>query len=122
MSIIQTRRTTNGILTASVVIPAIIAVSVLLELHAIPLVLSVPLFLVPLSVYTTIVGLRYKQVSHLTQDYTYYFTWAAVMLSVGISWILLYEKTGIIIGVIAVLSIVLGYVYLNKMKSSMIKV
>jgi hypothetical protein len=122
VSIIQTRHTTNGILTASVVILAIIAVSALLELHAIPLVLSVPLFLVPVSIYTTIVGLKYKQVPHLAQDYTYYFTWAAVMLSVGVSWILLYEKTGIIIGAIAVLSIVLGYVYLNKIKSSMIKV
>ncbi|MFZ1077664.1 MAG: hypothetical protein WAN47_09590 [Nitrosotalea sp.] len=120
MSSIQTRRTTNGILTASVVILAIIAVSAMLELHAIPLALSVPLFLVPVSVYTTIVGLRYKQAPRLTQDYTYYFTWAAVMLSVGVSWILLYEKTGMIIGVIAVLSIVLGYVYLNKIKSSRI--
>ncbi len=120
LSSIQTRRTTNGILTASVVILAIIAVSAMLELHAIPLALSVPLFLVPVSVYTTIVGLRYKQAPRLTQDYTYYFTWAAVMLSVGVSWILLYEKTGMIIGVIAVLSIVLGYVYLNKIKSSRI--
>ncbi|MGB6464393.1 MAG: hypothetical protein WA799_07150 [Nitrosotalea sp.] len=121
MSSIQIR-TTNGILTTSVMIFSIIAVSALVQLHAIPLVLSVPLFLVPVSIYTTIVGLKYKHVPHLTQDYGYYFTWAAIMLAVGILWIALYEKMGIIIGVIAVLSIALGYVYLNKIKSSMIKV
>ena len=120
LSSIQTRRTTNGIITASVVILAVIAVSALLELHAIPLALSVPLFLVPVSVYTTIVGFRYRQAPHITQDYSYHFVWAAVMLAVGVLWIALYEKMGIVIGVIAVLSIVLGYVYLNKIKSSKI--
>lgn len=120
MSSIQTRRTTNGILTASVIILAIIAVSALLQLHAIPLVLSMPLFLIPVAIHTTIIGLRYKQVPHLTQDYSYHFVWAAIMLSVGVGWILLYEKMGIIIGSIAVLSIALGYVYLNKMKTCMV--
>ena len=120
LSSIQTRRTTNGIITASVVILAVIAVSALLELHAIPLALSVPLFLVPVSVYTTIVGFRYRQAPHITQDYSYHFVWAAVMLAVGVLWIALYEKMGIVIGVIAVLSIALGYVYLNKIKSTRI--
>jgi hypothetical protein len=120
LSSIQTRRTTNGIITASVVIFAVIAVFALLELHAIPLALSVPLFLVPVSIYTTIVGFRYEQAPHITQDYSYDFVWAAVMLAVGVLWIALYEKMGIVIGVIVVLSIVLGYVYLNKIKSSRI--
>ena len=120
MSSIQTCRTTNGIITASVVILAVIAVSALLELHAIPLALSVPLFLVPVSVYTTIVGFRYRQAPHITQDYSYHFVWAAVMLAVGVLWIALYEKVGIVIGVISVLSIALGYVYLNKIKSARI--
>jgi len=120
LSSIQTRRTTNGIITASVVILAVIAVSVLFELHAIPLALSVPLFLVPVSVYTTIVGFRYRQAPHITQDYSYHFVWAAVMLAVGVLWIALYEKLGMVIGVIAVLSIALGYVYLNKIKSTRI--
>ena len=120
MSSIQTSRTTNGIITASVVILAVIAVSALLELHAIPLALSVPLFLVPVSVYTTIVGFRYRQAPHITQDYSYHFVWAAVMLAVGVLWIALYEKLGMVIGVIAVLSIALGYVYLNKIKSTRI--
>ena len=120
MSSIQTCRTTNGIITASVAIFAVIAVFALLELHAIPLALSVPLFLVPVSVYTTIVGFRYRQAPHITQDYSYHFVWAAVMLAVGVLWIALYEKLGIVIGVIAVLSIALGYVYLNKIKSTRI--
>jgi len=120
LSSIQTSRTTNGIITASVVILAVIAVSALLELHAIPLALSVPLFLVPVSVYTTIVGFRYRQAPHITQDYSYHFVWAAVMLAVGVLWIALYEKLGMVIGVIAVLSIALGYVYLNKIKSTRI--
>lgn len=119
---IQTLRTTNGTLTASVVILAVIAVSALLELHAIPLALSVPFFLVPVSVYTTIVGLRYRQTHHITQDYSYYFVWAAVMLAVGISWIVIYEKAGPVVGIISVLSIALGFVYLNKIKSSAIHV
>lgn len=102
------------------IILAIIAVSALLQLHAIPLVLSMPLFLIPVAIHTTIIGLRYKQVPHLTQDYSYHFVWAAIMLSVGVGWILLYEKMGIIIGSIAVLSIALGYVYLNKMKTCMV--
>ena len=53
----------------------------------------------------------------MTQDYSYYFTWAAIMLVIGAEWILLYEKMGIMIGVIAGLSIALGYVYLNRFKS-----
>jgi hypothetical protein len=120
LSKIQTRRTTNAILTTSVIILAIIAVAALLQLRAIPLVLSVPLFLVPVSIYTTIVGLKYKQVPHVTQNYSYYLTLAAIMLAAGIGWILLYENMGLVIVIISVLSIALGYVYLNKIKSSRI--
>lgn len=119
MSNIQIR-TTNTIFTVSVVILVIISVSALLQLHAIPLVLSVPLFLVPVSIYTTIIGLKYKQAPHVTQDYSYYLTWAAIMLAIGTSWIVFYEKMGLVIGAIAVLSIALGYVYLNKIKSAVI--
>ena len=119
MSNIQIR-TTNNILTASVVILVIISVSALLQLHAIPLVLSVPLFLVPVSIYATIIGLKYKPMPHLTPDHSYYLTWAAIMLAGGISGIVLYEKMGLVIVAIAVLSVALGYIYLNKIKSAVI--
>lgn len=42
------------------------------------------------------------------------------MLAIGIGWIILYEGMGATIGAIVVLSIALGYVYLNKIKSSKI--
>ncbi|SMH71245.1 hypothetical protein [Candidatus Nitrosotalea okcheonensis] len=119
MSKIQTHRTSN-ITTITLVILVIIAVAALLQLHLIPLVLSIPLFLIPVSIYTTVLGLRNKQKPYATSDHDYYFTWAGIMLAVGIGWIVLYEKMGVVIGVISILSIVLGYVYLNKIKSTMI--
>ncbi|MGI0046008.1 MAG: hypothetical protein ACREBB_02305 [Nitrosotalea sp.] len=119
LSRIQIHRASNTT-TTTVVILAIIAVAALLQIHVIPLVLSFPLFLIPVAIYTTIVGLKSRYEPHKTEDHSYHFTWAAIMLSVGVGWIILYEGTGVIIGAIAVLSITLGYVYLNKVKSSMI--
>ena len=115
----QTHRT-SSITTVTVIILVIIAVAALLQLHVIPFVLSIPLFLIPVSIYTTVIGLKNKRISHITQDYGYYLTWAGIMLAVGIGWIVLYENMGIVIGVIVVLSITLGYVYLNKIKSTII--
>lgn len=119
MSEIQTHRIPSTRTTATVVMLAIIAVAALLQLHVIPLVLTVPLFLVPLSIYVTMLGLKNRQRPHITQNYSYYFTWGGIMVAVGVGWITLYENMGVIIGAIAILSIALAYVYLNKIKSSM---
>ncbi len=121
LSNIQSHRTSSTITTATVVILAIIAVAALFQLHVIPLVLSIPLFLIPVSIYTTVIGLNKKKEFHITQDYSYYFTWAGIMLAIGIGLVVIYENMGIVIGVISVLSIALGYVYLNKIKSAMFK-
>ena len=98
-------------------IAVIIAVAILLQLHVVPLVLAIPLFLIPVSIYTTVIGLKSRQERNITQNYSYYFTLSAVMLTIGIAWIVLYENMGVIMTVIAVLAIALGYVYLNKIKS-----
>ncbi|MGI0072612.1 MAG: hypothetical protein ACREA3_02225 [Nitrosotalea sp.] len=120
MSSIHTHRTPNTITTVTVVLLAIIAVAALLQLRIIPPVLSVPLFLIPIAIYTTIIGLKSKHEPHKTQNHSYHFTWAGIMLAIGIGWIILYEGMGATIGAIVVLSIALGYVYLNKIKSSKI--
>lgn len=120
LSKIQTQRTSSTITTVTVVMLTIIAVAALLQLHVIPLVLSVPLFLIPVSIYTTVVGLKNKHEPHITQDHGYHLTWAGIMLAVGIGWIVLYENMGVMIGVIAILSIALGYIYLNKIKTATI--
>lgn len=120
LSKIQTQRTSSTITTVTVVMLTIIAVAALLQLHVIPLVLSAPLFLIPVSIYTTVIGLKNKHEPHITQEYSYHFTWAGIMLAVGIGWIVLYENMGVGIGVIAILSIALGYIYLNKIKSTTI--
>lgn len=119
MSRIQAYHTPNTTTTVTVVILAIIAVAALLQLHTIQLVLSFPLFLIPVAIYTTIIGFRSKQEPHKTQDYSYHFEWAGIMLAVGIGWVILYFGMGIIIGAISVLSVALGYVYLDKLKSSL---
>ncbi len=98
-------------------IAVIIAVAILLQLHVVPLVLSIPFFLIPFSIYTTVIGLKSKQERNIAQNHSYYFTWSAVMLTIGIGWIVLYENMGVIMTVITVLAIALGYVYLNKIKS-----
>ena len=112
----------STITTTTVVILAIIAVAALLQSHVIPIILSIPLFLIPLSIYTTTIGLNKKKELHITQDYSYYFTWAGIMLAIGIGWIVIYENMGIVIGVISMLSIALGFVYLNKIKSSLVNI
>jgi hypothetical protein len=117
LSNIQVSVKSNTIATVTVVLLAIIASTALLQLHVIPFILSIPVFLIPVSVYTTIIGLNSKKESRMTQDHSYYFTWAAIMLTIGAEWILLYEKFGITIGVIDGLAIALGYVYLNRFKS-----
>jgi hypothetical protein len=98
------------------------AAAILLQLHLIPFILTLPIFLLPVSAYITIIGINSTKERKMTQDYSYYFTWAAIMFVVGIEWILLYEKIGVIIGVIAGLVVALGFVYLNKFKSRMIQV
>ena len=120
LSRIQIHRTPNTITTATVVMLVIISVAILLQLHVMPIILSIPLFLIPLAIYATIIGLKSKHEPHKTQDHSYYFTWGGIMLAVGVGWIILYEGIGVILGIIAVFSIALGYVYLNKTKSSMI--
>jgi len=120
LSNIQTR-STKTITTVTVVIAITITVAALLQLHEIPLILSIPFFLIPISTYTTIIGLNSRQEHNRTQNYSYYFTWAAIMLAISITWILLYENMGVIMGIIAVLVITLGYVYLNRAKSVMIR-
>lgn len=98
------------------------AAAISLQLHVIPLILTVPIFLIPISIYITIIGLYSKKEHSITQDYGYYFTWAGIMLAACIEWILLYDKMGIIFGVIAGLAVAIGFVYLNRFKSKMIKV
>lgn len=122
LSNIQVYGKSNTITSVTVVLVSIIAASILLEFNVIPLILTVPVFLIPVSVYVTIIGVNSKKGPHMTQDYSYHFTWAGIMLVVGIEWILLYEKSGVIIGVIAGLAITLGFVYLNRFKSRMIQV
>ncbi len=117
MSNIQVYRKLNRVTTVTVALLSIILTATLLELRIVPLILTLPVFLFPVSVYTSIIGLYDKKQPHLTHDYTYYFTWGAIMLVTGIEWILLYERMDITIEVIAGLSIALGYVYLNKFKS-----
>lgn len=122
MSNIQVCSKLNTITTVTVVLLSVIAAAVLLQLSIVPLILTVPVFLIPVSVYTTNIGLSSRKQPHTTQDYSYYLTWAAIMLAIGIEWIILYEKMDIAIGVITGLAIALGYVYLNRFKSRMIQV
>lgn len=110
----------SSIITATIVILCIIVIAALLQFHVIPTLLLIPIFLIPVSLYTTILGFMSKKEIHMTQDYSYYFSWAGIMMAVGIGWIVLYEKMDLIFGVIAIFSIVLAYVYMNKIKSSMI--
>ncbi len=98
------------------------AVAILLQLKTIPLVLTFPLFLIPIGIYTTIIGFKSRRELHKTEGHGYYFTWAGIMLAVGIGWVVLYEGLGVIMGIIMVLAIALGFVYLNKIKSSIISV
>ncbi len=98
-----------------------IAVAALLQLHLVPLILTIPLFLIPVSVYTTVIGFKNVKERNMTQDYSYYFTWASIMMIVGIVWIVIDEKLGVIIGIISTLAVALCYVYLNRAKSIMVR-
>lgn len=100
----------------------IITVAALLQLKAVPLVLTFPLFLIPIGIYTTTIGFTSRKEPHKTEDHSYYFTWAGIILAVGIGWIVFYEGFGVIIGIISVLSITLGFVYLSKIKSSLVNI
>ena len=79
----------------------------------IPLILAVPIFLIPVSIYAAVIGI-YKKRHAFPHDYGYHLKWSAIMLSVGVTWLVLYEKLGVIIGIISVLSIILAFVYVNK--------
>jgi hypothetical protein len=110
------------ITSVTIVLLSIIAAATLLEFNVIPLILTAPVFLIPVSGYITILGLNSKKGPHMTQDYSYHFTWAGILLVVGIEWIFLYEKIDVIVGVIAGLGVALGFVYLNRFKSRIIQV
>lgn len=117
MSSIQTRRFSEATTAATVAILDAIGVSVLLQMHMIGLILAFPVFLIPVSLYTTVIGIDKKR-RGVPRDYGYHLKWSAVMLSVGVGWVVLYEKMGVIIGVISVLSVILAYVYLNRIRPS----
>jgi len=113
LSTIQTRKISGGTAAATVTILDAIGISALLQLHLLPFVLAVPVFLIPVSIYATVVGIG-KKMRAGPHDYGYHLTWSAIMLSVGVGWVVLYEKMGVISGVISILSIILAYVYINK--------
>ncbi|MGI0086477.1 MAG: hypothetical protein ACREBI_00745 [Nitrosotalea sp.] len=121
MSKIQVHSTSKTVTTATVLMLDAIAVAALLQLHLVPLILTIPLFLIPVSVYTTVIGFKNVKERNMTQDYSYYFTWASIMMIVGIVWIVIDEKLGVIIGIISTLAVALCYVYLNRAKSIMVR-
>ncbi|MDE1766395.1 MAG: hypothetical protein KGI27_09015 [Thaumarchaeota archaeon] len=115
MASVQTRKISGSTTAATVIILDAIGVIALLQLDIIPIVLAAPLFLIPVSAYATALGIN-KRRHVVERDYGYHFAWSAVMLAIGVGWILLYEKAGVMMSMIAVLAIVLGYVHLNKIK------
>ncbi|MGI0101617.1 MAG: hypothetical protein ACREA7_03360 [Nitrosotalea sp.] len=121
MSKVQVHSTSKTVTTATVLMLDAIVVAVLLQLHLVPLILTIPLFLIPVSIYTTVIGFKNVKERSMTQDYGYYFTWASIMMIVGIVWIVIDEKLGVIIGIISTLAVVLCYVYLNRAKSIMVR-
>ncbi len=116
LSNIQTYKISNAT-TATVIILDAIGIFALLQLNIIPIVLAVPMFLIPISLYTTALGIN-KKMHSVERDYGYHFTWSAIMLAIGVACIVFYEKAGITVSIISVLAIILGYIYLNKIKSS----
>ena len=117
LSSIQSHRVPNATATATVILLDIIAVAILLQLNQIPLVLSFPAFLFPVGTYTAIIGFRAASEPHKTEKGNYFFTWAAIMLAVGLGWVLLYEGSGFTYVTVAVLSVSLGFMYINKAKN-----
>jgi hypothetical protein len=109
----------NNVISVTVIILVLISLGILIEVNVIPAIISLPLFLVLISIYTTIVGLRAKKVR--TPSHTYSLVWSGIMLSVGIAWLLLYRGLDIIMALISVLVIILVYVYLNHFKSRSIR-
>lgn len=114
---VQTRKISDSTTAVTVIILDAIGVFALLQLNMVPIILATPLFLIPVSIYTTALGIS-KRRHGIKYDYGYHFAWSAIMLAIGAGWILLYEKMGVVISIIAVLAVVLGYVYLNKIKSA----
>lgn len=117
MSNIQVHYTQKGTTKAIVILVDIIAIASLLQFHEIPLILSFPLFLIPIAAYTTTAGFKTEKSHRGVEASRYHFTWAGIMSAVGIGWIVLYEGIGIIAGIICILSITLGFIYLHKAKA-----
>jgi hypothetical protein len=109
----------NNVITVTVIILILISLGMLMEVKVIPPTISLPLFLVLISIYMTILGLKSKL--GRTPSHTYNLVWAGIMLSIGIAWLLLYQGADIIMALISVLIIVLVYVYLNHFKSRSIR-
>ena len=105
-------------MTATVVILAVTCIAVLLQLRMIQPVLAFPLFLLPLSGYLTAVGIARHREERREQAHSYNFVWAGIMAAAGACWIVLYEGQGPIMGAITVLMVSLGYIYLDRLKSS----
>ncbi|MDE1861937.1 MAG: hypothetical protein KGI33_03385 [Thaumarchaeota archaeon] len=103
----------------TVVAASVVAVAMLLWAHTIPAIVAFPLFLIPVSAYVTVLGVRARHVKRGETSHTYHFIWAAVMMVVGAGWIVLYEGAGPIIGAVVMICIALGYLYLDKAKSSL---
>lgn len=105
----------NNVITVTVIILVLISLGILMEVKVIPPIIGLPLFLVLISIYTTIIGLKSKM--GRTPSHTYGLVWSGIMLSVGAAWLLLYQGVDIIMALISVLIIILVYVYLNHFKS-----
>lgn len=100
-----------------VVIVTLIVLALFVQFKIITVLLAIPLFLIPPSLYLTAVGLTSESEKATVPAYTYYFTWSGVMLVVSLVWISLYEGLGAALSLVVALVVVLVYLFVNRAKS-----
>ncbi len=105
------------IVAVTVVILVTLGVAFLVLLNIIAPILSIPVSLVPISVYMTFVGFKEPKGGDITPNYAYLLAWAGVLLAVGSAWLVFIVSQNIVVAIMDILIVALVYVYLNWAKS-----
>ena len=105
------------VVAVTVVILVTLGVAFLVLLNIIAPILSIPVFLVPISVYMTFVGFKEPKGGDITPNYAYLLAWASVLLAVGSTWLVFIVSQNTVMAIMDILIIALVYVYIGWAKS-----